>query len=180
MNKIRLLFISILGCIKLTHANQIDTIIDFDSDKYLGTWYEFARLPNSFERKCTLPITATYSVNPENQDQIIVTNQCNTKDNSPKIATGIAYLPKNSNLGKLKVTFLPKWLRWMPFAYADYWILYTDYDQVAVVATPNKKYLWILSRSNDLKSDILDKAILIVKNQGFNIDRMIFNYKTDQ
>ena len=180
MNKIRLFLISILSCIKLIHANKIEAISDFKSDKYLGTWYEFARLPNSFERKCTLPITASYSINPENHDQIIVTNQCNTKNGSPKVATGVAYLSKESNLGKLKVNFLPKFLRWLSFGYANYWILYTDYDNIAIVATPNKKYLWILTRSNNLDVNIFNKAILIIKDNGFNIDDIIFNYKINQ
>ncbi len=177
MNKINLLFIIVLSCMKLSYAKDVMPITDFNMGQYLGTWYEIARLPNSFENKCTVPITANYSITPDNKNQIIVVNQCNTEDNKPNIATGVAYFAKTTNIGELKVTFLPKWLRWLPFGYGDYWVLHTDYDTVAVVGNPDREYLWILARSKDLKQDVLEKALLIAKNQGFDTAKLIFNYK---
>lgn len=176
MNKISLLFGIMIGCIKLSYANAVTPITDFNSNQYLGTWYEIARLPNRFENKCTVPITANYLINPDNQNQLIVVNQCNTKDNNPDIATGVASFVEFANIGKLKVTFLPKWLRWLPFGYGDYWVLYTDYDTVAVIGSPDHEYLWILARMEDLKRDVLEKALLVAKNQGFYTDKLIFNY----
>ena len=180
MNKIFMLFIIITGCIKLSYANAVTPITDFKSSQYLGMWYEIARLPNRFENKCTVPITANYSINPDNNNQLIVVNQCNTEDNKPDTASGVAYFVESANIGKLKVTFLPKWLRWLPFGYGDYWVLYTDYDLVAVVGSPDHEYLWILTRSNYLKPDVLDKALLVAKNQGFDTTKLIFNYKSEQ
>ena len=177
MNKISLIFVIMTSCIKLSYAITVMPITNFNSNQYLGTWYEIARLPNRFENKCIVPITANYSINPDNQSQLIVVNQCNTKDNNPDIATGVAYFIDSDNIGKLKVTFLPKWLRWLPFGYGDYWVLYTDYDTVAVVGSPDHEYLWILSRANNLKHDVLESALLVAKNQGFDIDKLIFNYK---
>ena len=75
MNKISLLFVIMIGCIKLSYANTVAPITDFNSKQYLGTWYEIARLPNRFENKCTVPINANYSINPDNQNQLIVVNQ---------------------------------------------------------------------------------------------------------
>ncbi|MCE2706293.1 MAG: lipocalin family protein [Proteobacteria bacterium] len=180
MNKISLLFVIMVGCIKLAYANAVTPITDFNINQYLGTWYEIARLPNSFENKCTVPITANYSTNPDNKNQLIVVNQCNTKDNNPKMGNGVAYFVESANIGKLEVTFLPKWLRWLPFGYGDYWVLYTDYDTVAVIGSPNHEYLWILARVEDLKRDVLEKALLVAKNQGFDTDKLIFNYKSEQ
>lgn len=180
MNKISLLIFIMIGCIKLSYASTVMPITDFNSNQYLGTWYEIARLPNRFENKCTVPITANYSINPDNQNQLIVVNQCNTKDNNPDIVTGVAYFVESANIGKLKVTFLPKWLRWLPFGYGDYWVLYTDYDTVAVIGSPDHEYLWILARVEDLKCDVLEKVLLVAKNQGFDIDKLIFNYKGKQ
>lgn len=164
----------------ISYAIDIVPITDFNSNKYLGTWYEIARLPNRFEKDCVAPITANYSVNPDNNLQIIVVNKCNTKDDQPDIATGVAKFVESSTVGKLKVTFLPKWLRWLPFGYGDYWVLYTDYNTVAVIGSPDHEYLWILARSNDLNRDVLEKALLVAKNQGFDITKLIFNYKSEQ
>jgi apolipoprotein D and lipocalin family protein len=163
---------------KLSYANNVLAITDFNMTNYLGTWYEIARLPNRFENQCTIPITANYSINPENENQLIVVNQCNTKDNKPDVANGVAHFAESSNIGKLKVTFLPKWLRWLHLGLGDYWILYTDYTTVSVVGSPDHEYLWILSRSEDLNPDILEKVVLVAKNQGFDISRLIFHYKT--
>lgn len=175
MNKISLIFVIMTSCIKLSYAITVMPTANFNSNQYLGTWYEIARLPNRFENKCIAPIVANYSINPDNQNQLIVVNKCNTKDNNPDIAIGIAYFTDSASIGKLKVTFLPKWLRWLPFGYGDYWVLYTDYDTVAVVGSPDHEYLWILSRSNNLKHDVLESALLVAKNQGFDIDKLIFN-----
>lgn len=179
MNKVSLLLVIMVGVIKLSYGNVVTSISDFKSHQYLGTWYEIARLPNRFENKCTLPIMANYSINQANLKQLIVVNKCNTKDNIPDVAIGIANFTESINIGKLKVTFLPKWLRWLPFGYGDYWVLYTDYNTVAVVGSPDHKYLWILARSENLKSDVLESSLLVAKNQGFNVDQLIFNYKNE-
>jgi apolipoprotein D and lipocalin family protein len=178
MKKISLLFLIMLGCIKLSYANDVTAITNFNSNQYLGTWYEIARLPNSFEKKCTIPITANYSINPDNENQLIVINQCNTKDNESDIATGSANFVEAANIGKLEVTFLPKWLRWLPFGSGDYWVLYTDYTTVSVVGSPNHEYLWILARSKDVNQEVLNKALAIAKEQGFDTTKLIFNYKS--
>jgi apolipoprotein D and lipocalin family protein len=178
MNKINMLFVIMLSFIKFSYASDVMPITDFNSSQYLGTWFEIARLPNRFENKCIAPITANYSINPDNKNQLIVVNQCNTKDNSSDVATGIASFAQSVNVGKLTVTFLPKWLRWLPFGSGDYWVLYTDYDTVAVIGAPDHEYLWILARSTDLNQNVLEKALLIAKNQGFDTTKLIFNYKS--
>ena len=179
MNKISFLFIFLLCSLKLSFATEVTAITDFNSSAYLGSWYEIARLPNSFENKCSIPIVANYSISPDNTEQLIVTNQCNTKHNKLNTAVGNANFISSKNVGKLEVTFLPKWLRWLPFIYGDYWVLYTDYDTISVVGSPNHEYLWILSRTKDLNHDILAKAILIAQDQGFNTSELVFNYNSE-
>lgn len=180
MKKFLLLFLVIINCIKLCYAGDVTPISDFNSVKYLGVWYEVARLPNRFEDKCLTPITATYSINPDNSNQLIVVNQCNTKNNeTPDIATGAAYFVESTNIGKLEVTFLPKWLRWLSFGYGDYWILNVDYDSFALIGSPDHKYLWVLARSKDLSRDILEKTLVIAKEQGFDITKLIYNYPSE-
>ncbi|TXH60764.1 MAG: lipocalin [Bacteroidia bacterium] len=162
--------------LNVSYAIDIVPISNFNSNKYLGTWYEIARLPNRFEKDCVAPITANYSVNPDNNLQIIVVNKCNTKDNEPEVATGVAKFVESATVGKLRVTFLPKWLRWLPFGYGDYWILNTDYDNISVVGSPDHEYLWILARTESPNQDQLRQAVKLAHEQGFDVSKLIFNY----
>ncbi|MBP9743573.1 MAG: lipocalin family protein [Burkholderiales bacterium] len=173
----RYFILCVLGLfINISYAIDIVPISNFDSNKYLGNWYEIARLPNRFEKNCIAPITANYSVNPDNNLQIIVVNKCNTKNNEPDVATGVAKFVEFATVGKLKVTFLPKWLRWLPVGYGDYWILNTDYDNISVVGSPDHEYLWILARTENTNQDQLNQAIEFAKEQGFDVSKLIFNY----
>ncbi len=160
----------------ISYATDIVPISNFDSNKYVGIWYEIARLPNRFEKNCVAPITANYSVNPDNNLEIIVVNKCNTKDKQPDIATGVAKFVELPTTGKLKVTFLPTWLRGLPFGYGDYWILNTDYSQISVVGSPDHEYLWILARTENINQHQLKQAIDIAKEQGFDVSKLIYNY----
>ena len=63
--------------------------------------------------------------------------------------------------------------------HGDYWVLYTDYDTVSVVGSPNHEYLWVLSRTKSLNYDVLAKAILIAQDQGFDTSKLIFNYQSE-
>lgn len=160
--------------VNISYSIDIVPINNFDSNRYLGDWYEIARLPNRFEKNCIAPINANYSVNPDNNMQIVVANKCNTKDNNLDIAIGIANFVESVNVGKLKVTFLPKWLRWLPFGYGDYWILNTDYDNISVIGSPDHKYLWVLARTENIDQVRLKQAIEVAKEQGFDTSKLIY------
>ena len=175
MKKLLMSFILIAGCFN-SYASDVSAIENFDSSKYLGKWYEIARLPNKFEDKCLPPVTATYQLNLDDQNKIIVTNECNTRDRVPEIAEGMATFVESHNIAKLKVTFLPKFIRWLPFGYGDYWVLNVDYDKVALVGSPDHKYLWILSRSENVPESDLKAISLIAKDQGFDTSQLIYNY----
>lgn len=180
-NAVRYFILSVLLLfVNVSYAIDIVPTSNFDSNRYTGNWYEIARLPNRFEKNCVVPITANYSVNSDEKLQIIVVNKCNTRNNETDVVTGVAKFVESDTVGKLKVTFLPEWLRWLPFGYGDYWVLYTDYDNISVVGSPDHEYLWILARVEGLKSDVLERALLVAKNQGFDVDKLIFNYKNEQ
>lgn len=162
----------------ISYAIDVVPVSNFDSARYLGTWYEIARLPNRFEKNCIAAITANYSVNPGDNLQIIVVNKCNTKDNEEDIAEGLGLFVESATVGKLKVTFLPKWLRWLPFGYGDYWILNTDYDNISIVGSPDHEYLWILARKENINQEQLKQAIQVARDQDFDVAKLIFNYPT--
>jgi apolipoprotein D and lipocalin family protein len=132
-------------------------------NRYLGKWYEIAHLPTRFQRNCT-DTTATYSLSTDGS--ISVLNECKRNGKVKQIKGKAKVVDKNTG-AKLKVTFF-----W-PF-YGDYWIvgLGKDYEY-AVVGTPNRKNLWILSRTPQMDDQLFSQIIESVKSQGFNLDNLI-------
>ena len=148
-------------------TNEKHTVLEVVSHvelkKYLGKWYEVAHLPARFQEGCT-HTTATYTLSEDGS--ISVLNECR-KSGKVKRAKGKAKVVDKTSGAKLKVTFF-----W-PF-YGDYWIinLGKDYDY-AVVGTPNRKYLWILSRTPQMDHELFSQLIESVKSQGFDVNNLI-------
>lgn len=138
--------------------------------QYAGTWYEIARFPMFFQRNCARDVTATYSLNPD--ATVKVDNRC-VKSNGEQIGSvGQAYAVDASN-SQLKVTFLPSWLRWLPVGEGDYWILKLDANyQTVLVGSPNRKYLWILSRQPQLDERTYLSYVDAARKQGFDITQL--------
>ena len=177
MKKLTLL-ITLAGilCLKTAFATEpAVAVTNFQPDRYLGLWYEIAKLPNWFERKCVAPISATYTKSPKNPNQLIVSNSCATVEHKLNTTTGIASFVESSNIAKLKVTFLPKILRWLPIGYGDYWVLSVDYNKVAIVGSPDHKYLWILARGRKLTQVEVEAATQIAQQQGFDTTKLMVN-----
>lgn len=141
-----------------------------DLAKYAGKWYEIARLPMYFQRNCASDVTATYTANTDGS--IKVDNQCQTVQ--AKTLESIGKATKNSDTGsQLKVTFLPKGLRWLPFGKADYWVLALDNDyQYALVGTPNQRYLWVLSRTPTMPDSVYNNYVNLAKQQGYDVSKL--------
>ncbi|MFH7807140.1 lipocalin family protein [Acinetobacter sp. BSP-153] len=146
-------------------VNQVDI------QKYGGKWYEISHLPMYFQRKCIANITAQYSVN---ADQTIgVLNSCRTANDEMVSSEGVAY-PQNRGNSKLKVSFLPKGLRWIPFTKGHYWVLRVDPEyKVALVGGPSNKYLWILSREPQLDEATYQSYINTAKDYGYDVTKLI-------
>ena len=166
--------IAFLSMATLAYASdeKVQTVAKVDLNKYLGTWHEIARKPLYFQNKCDYNVTANYSLN-EN-GRVKVDNKCFNKDGKLQQSIGEASVQNTPENSKLKVSFLPKALRWLPVGRGDYWILKLDEDyQVALVGTPNKKYLWLLSRSPTLDPAIAAEFLDHAKNQGYNLSDLI-------
>jgi apolipoprotein D and lipocalin family protein len=146
---------------------SLEVVPHVELEKYLGKWYEIAHLPAKFQEGCN-ETTATYTLSKDGS--ISVLNQA-TKNGKIKQAKGKAkVVDKNSN-AKLKVTFF-----W-PF-YGDYWIikLGDNYDY-SVVGTPNRKYLWILSRTPQMDDNLYSQIIEYVKSKGFDANKLIKTFQ---
>ena len=154
-------------------AGTLDVVPTIDLHRYVGTWYEIARLPNRFQKKCSGDVTATYTL--LDDGDIRVVNRCRQEDGEFTIAEGLARrASEDGSDAKLKVRFAPAFLSFLPFVWGDYWIidLADDYSY-AVVGEPGREYLWILSRvpvmNDNTMSGILDR----VRRQGYDTASLI-------
>lgn len=148
-------------------AEPLPTVPHVDLNRYQGTWYEIARLPLYWERKCDSHVTATYTLRPDGK--VTVLNQCRKAGGAESASTGTAEVAtRDGSNAKLKVSFF-----W-PFK-GDYWILALDENyQWALVGTPNLKNLWILSRTPQLDHTVLDKLMDDARGMGFDIAKLIY------
>jgi apolipoprotein D and lipocalin family protein len=148
----------------------LPVVAPVDLQRYAGTWYEQARLPNRFQRSCTGQVTARYDVQPDGN--VRVTNSCAQADGSTETAQGIARVVPvagQPGAGRLEVSFAPRWLSWVPVVWGDYWIMQLDADyQIALVGTPNRKYLWVLTRAPQIDAARLQTLLDYARGTGFD------------
>jgi len=136
-----------------------------DLKRYIGTWYEIARYPNFFQKGCAGGTTATYELRPDGK--ITVINRCREKDGGASEARGKAWVADHATNAKLKVQFF-----W-PFRGA-YWVIELDPDyRWAVVGHPDRKYLWILSRTPELEPAVYDDILRRIAAQGYDLKPII-------
>jgi apolipoprotein D and lipocalin family protein len=153
------------GCTGIPEG--LSPVKGFDAQKYLGKWYEIARLDHRFERNMT-NVTAVYTQTDE--DHITVLNRGYDEAKKKwKQITGKARLIKDENTGSLKVSFFG------PF-YSGYHIIALDkqHYRYAMVTGPKRSYLWILSRTRTMDRKILQDLILRADDFGFETDKLIF------
>ncbi|MGM9486349.1 lipocalin family protein [Ideonella sp. YS5] len=150
------------------------TVAYVDLGRYAGTWHEIARLPNPFEQPCAGQPLATYALS--NRNGLAVTNRCRGADGRERLVQGEARVVPGSNGARLKVSFLPTWLRWLPFGWGDYWILHLDEGYtVALVGEPTRRSLWLLARRPHLDAETLHQLVGVARAQGFAVERLVFN-----
>ena len=150
----------------------VTTVQKIDINRYTGKWYEIARFPMFFQRNCASDVTATYGVDTRDSSKIIVDNQCRKSDGTIIQSIGQAK-PIDASNSKLQVTFLPKFLRWLPIGQAPYWILKIDADyQTVLVGNPEHKYLWILSRTPQISEATYKTYVDAAHHQGFDVSKL--------
>jgi apolipoprotein D and lipocalin family protein len=162
------------GLSKVVHAQETQIVRSVDHleiSKYMGTWYEIAKFPNWFQRKCARNTQATYRL--LGSQQIEVLNQCVTAGDERIQAVGLARPRANGLPAQLEVRFAPSWLGWLPFTWGDYWVLDLDADyQLAAVGDPSRNYLWILSRAPQLSASAYSALTQRLTLMGFDIKRL--------
>lgn len=157
----------LLGCslIRKEPVSGPEVMPHVDIERYLGTWYEIARYPNRFEKQC-VAVTADYSLRDDGKIRVVNACRKGGLDGPIKSIEGKAWVVDRETNAKLKVQFF-----W-PFRGA-YWIidLGKDYDY-AVVGHPNRKYLWILSRTPQMEPALYRVIVDRLAEQGYDPARL--------
>ena len=151
--------------------NELQVVNKVDLKKYIGIWYEIAKIPNRFQKDCIRNTTAEYSF--RDDGKIKVVNSCLQSDGSKKVAEGVAKVVDNISNAKLEVSFVR--ILGIQLFWGDYWIigLGENYD-FALVGSPDRKYGWILSRTLKLPQEKLNLISDILKIKGYDIKNFEF------
>jgi len=150
----------------LSAYEELTTVSFVDLSRYMGRWYEIARLPQSFQKDCTA-VTADYRLLESGRVEVI--NKCRKKtiDGREVTAKGRARVVDKATNSKLEVSFF--WPFW-----GDYWIFELGQNyEYAVVGSPDKGSLWVLSRTSKMDEQLLKDLLDKKQRQGFDISKMI-------
>ena len=152
-------------------GQAVNTIASLDVPRYLGTWYEIAKFPNWFQKKCASNTKAVYTAKPDGNLRVL--NSCNTASGETSEAEGLARQIGPKDSPKLEVRFAPEWLSFLPMVWGDYWVIDLDPQyQVAAVSDPRREYLWVLSRTPQLDPKVYADLLQRLKQQQFDIQKL--------
>lgn len=153
------------GCLGMPKG--VHPVTDFELNRYLGKWYEIARLDHSFERGLER-VSAEYSLRDDGSVKVLNKGFSITK-NKWKEAEGKAYFMKGEDEGYLKVSFFG------PF-YGSYVVFELDKEKYnyAFVTGPDTSYLWFLSRTPTVSKKLVEQFVQKAKGLGFDTDQLIF------
>lgn len=162
-----LFFALSLAACTTTPPNGIQPVKPFDIQRYLGQWYEIARLDHSFERNMN-NVSATYQLQEDGSVKVI-NRGYDTKRQAWKEAIGRALFIGDSHTASLKVSFFG------PF-YGGYHVIALDQEHYrwSLVAGPDRDYLWILARDKTLPNDVREKLVSQAQALGFATEKLIW------
>lgn len=152
------------GCLAV--PDGIEPVDNFELNRYLGDWYEIARLDHSFERGLEA-VKAEYSLRDDGGIRVINSGR-DSKSQVAQQAEGRAYFVEEPNLGHLKVSFFG------PF-FGSYVIFELDENyQYAFIAGNSRDYLWLLARTPEVSEELIDQFISRALQLGFDTSQLIF------
>ncbi len=168
-----LLILGLLTPMNLVLAGDqrpLETVSQVDLDRYVGTWYEVARLPNWFQDQCIGNVTADYRRLDDGDIEVV--NRCLDEDGMIDEAHGVARIVDTSTNAKLEVSFVSVF-GWNLF-WGDYWILELgDEYEYAVVGMPSRKYAWILSRTVQLCPEVWSHIQKVLSRAGYDAEKLV-------
>jgi len=156
----------------------LQTIVALDVPRYMGTWYEAAKFPNWFQRKCAGYTRAEYRLQEDGKVQVI--NRCKLQSGEISEAIGAARQIGGASSPKLEVRFAPAWLSFIPAVWGDYWVIDIDDSyQLVAVSEPSRRYLWVLSRSAQVNAKSYEDLLRRLAAKGFDIHKLEVTRQAD-
>lgn len=147
------------------------TIPSLDVPRYMGRWYEIAKYPNRFQKKCVGDTTAEYRLQPAGNLQVI--NRCRMENGQFAEAIGAARQIGEPTSPKLEVRFAPAWLSFIPAVWGDYWVIDLDADyQLVAISEPKREYLWVLSRTPEVSPEAYANLLERLRRKGFDTGQL--------
>jgi len=163
-----LVAILMASCSNKLSMNSIDTttVDDLEIEKYLGTWFEIARFPHSFE-KDLVGVTATYSFRKDGKIKVENAGYKGSLDGKQSVAVGKAKIPDPHDPARLKVSFFL-------FFYGDYYVLELDPQyRWAMIGSSTPNYFWILSRTPQLEDQVYQSLLEKARQRGYDLEKLI-------
>lgn len=155
----------------VTPMTSVAPIATLDVPRYMGTWFEIAKFPNRFQRKCVRNTSAEYALQGDGSVQVV--NRCRTAQGDTIEAIGQARQLGAATSPKLEVRFAPAWLSFLPMVWGDYWVIDLDARyQLVAVSEPRREYLWVLSRTPQVDAQTYQALLGRLTQQGFDIGRL--------
>jgi apolipoprotein D and lipocalin family protein len=146
-------------------------IASLDVPRYMGRWYEIAKYPNRFQKKCASDTRAEYSLLADGRVKVL--NRCRTASGEPDIAEGVARQVGGKESARLEVRFAPAWLSFLPAVWGDYWVIDLDADyRLVAVSEPKREYLWILAHTPEVDQVAYASLLKRLKGRGFDPERL--------
>lgn len=160
------------ACAGVVSNGDLSTVASVDLSRYAGTWYEIARLPMWFQRHC-VDSKAIYSSRPDGL--VGVHNECVTKSGGVEQADGVATVVDPKTNARLMVAFDNWFARLFGSSReGNYWILDLDPEyRIAMVGTPDRRYLWILSRTPQLENSTYQRLVERARQLGYPVSDLI-------
>lgn len=154
-----------------TAKPALSAVNGIDLSRYAGRWYEIGKYPNRFQKQCVANTTANYTI--KKNGRIEVLNECVKKDGTTAKAVGEAKIGDKTNNAKLKVRFAPGFTSFLPFVWANYWVIdiAPDYSY-SVIGEAGRDYFWILSRSPEMNTATYQSILRRAETMGFDPNRV--------
>lgn len=147
------------------------TIPALEVPRYMGVWFEIAKFPNWFQRKCSGATRAEYRLKSDGTVQVI--NRCRIQSGETIEAIGAARQVGSASSPKLEVRFGPEWLSFLPLVWGDYWVIDLDERyQLVAVSEPQKEYLWILARTPHVDPNDYKSLLARLSKMGFDLSKL--------
>lgn len=154
-----------------TSSPPVQSVGKLDMQRYAGTWYELARVPNKLEANCMSDVTATYRVLEDGSMSLI--HRC--RGNGGQVNVAVAHVePLAGDAARLRLSYMPNWLSWWPGLHDEQWIVMLDEAyRYAVVSHPSRKSLRILSRSPSMDAQSFNNIVSQLREQRYPVEHLI-------